>query len=277
MPSLPARITRKALRTLRRVARPDAAESPRPPAESDTFEPTPPGACGPDDVARWNTEWLRYLGREWEIQLRPHTDYPLTPELPAEAIDVVDICLAPNRPLHLYADRDALAGCTVMELGCGCGNMGKLLGRYVDTYLGVDYSTMAQAIARLVSPDNCHYVHVADEAGLAEWRGRIDTVVGRHFWIHQNRQLAKWNLEFLRPFLKPGGRLYADFFWRDPDATHGKIFTPLDPLSKAYPSATFEYDEGAVEDLVDGTGFEIQRQEISRAMQRRYVVLARSD
>ena len=54
-----------------------------------------------------------------------------------------------------------------MELGCGCGNLGKLISRYAAHYLGADYSTLALKIARLVSPLNCSYVHVADRASLS--------------------------------------------------------------------------------------------------------------
>ena len=162
-----------------------------------------------------------------------------------------------------------------MEMGCGCGNLGKLIGRYVDSYLGTDYSTLALKVARLVSPPNCAYVHVADRAGLAPFFGTIDTVISRFFWIHQNFQLAGWNLEFLARFLKPGGRLYADFYWPDPKVEQAVVFPPDHALSKAYPSATFRYTAEDVRRLIAGRPFRVLREEISPEMQRRYVVLER--
>jgi hypothetical protein len=51
-------------------------------------------------------------------------------------------------------------------MGCRCGNLGKLIARYCDTYLGVDCSQIALAIARLVSPSNCTYLHVNQHAEL---------------------------------------------------------------------------------------------------------------
>ncbi len=276
MPTL-TQLPRRVVRGLRRrwPLGTSAASTPSAAPEDDDWTPSPPSACSPADVERWNKEWLRYLGREFENQLRPHTAYVGKPPLPAQAIDVVDHEVGP-RKLHVYVEPDALEGKKVMELGCGCGHLGKLIGRYTDSYLGVDYSTLALRIAALVSPDNCHYVHVADESGLEPWLGRIDTVVARHFWIHQNFQLAGWNLEFLARFLRPGGRLYADFFWRDPNAKHFKVFPPTHALSKQWPSATFEYTEADVKKLIAGTPFSLVRQEISVPMQRRYAILVRA-
>ena len=58
------------------------------------------------------------------------------------------------------------------------------------------------------------------------------------------------------------------------------VFGPDDPLSPAYPSATFRYDRGDVARLLAGRPFRALREEISDEMQRRFVVLervARSD
>lgn len=231
--------------------------------------------CTPEAVQRWNDEWIEYLRREWPHQLAPWSDYPDTPPLPAEPRDLLGLGLGHGGPLSLYCDADALTGCRVMELGCGCGNLGKLLARYVDTYLGVDYSTLALKVARLVSPPNCTYVHVADEPGLRAHEGAIDTVVGRFFWIHQNARLAGLNLDFLARFLRPGGRLYADFYWPDPAIPQGLVLTPDAPLSPAHPSATFRYDSQDVTRLLARRPFRRVREEISSEMQRRFVVFER--
>lgn len=162
-----------------------------------------------------------------------------------------------------------------MELGCGCGNLGKQLGRYVHSYLGVDFSTMALQIARLVSPMNCVYQHVGDAGALSKHHGTIDTVVGRHFWIHQNLRLARENLRYLEPFLKPGGRIYADFFWPDPAAEHFVVLSPAGVLSKQYPSAMFKCGPEDVQALVAGSPFRVVNEVIFVPMERRYVTLER--
>jgi SAM-dependent methyltransferase len=244
-------------------------------AAGDELAVSSPEACGEREIERWNAEWIEYLKREWELQLTPHTDYPDRPPLPDSPAALLHLRLGHGWPLALYADRDALEGRRVMEMGCGCGNLGKLLGRYVESYFGTDYSTLALKVARLVSPPNCAYVHVADRAGLEPFLGTVDTVVGRYFWIHQNFQLGGWNLDFLARFLKPGGRLYADFYWPNPKAEQAVVFTPDHALSKAYPSATFRYTAEDVGRLIAGRPFRVLREEISPEMQRRYVVLER--
>ncbi len=245
------------------------------PEEDDALPVVPPLKCGEREIHRWNEEWIEYLRREWPHQLTPHSAYPLTPPLPAEARALIDLHLGYGGGLSLYCDADALAGRRVMEMGCGCGNLGKLLGRYVARYLGTDFSTLALQVARLVSPANCTYVHVADRAELEPFFGTVETVVGRYFWIHQNHELAACNLDYLARFLVPGGRLYADFYWPDPRVEQGVVFTPEQPLSRRWPSATFRYDLAAVERLVEGRPFRVLREEVVPEMQRRYVVLER--
>jgi SAM-dependent methyltransferase len=240
---------------------------------SDALEPSPPLACSEQEIQRWNAEWFEYLKGEWQRQLTPYSAYPATPPLPDSPLDLLQLRLGYGPPLEVYCDRDALAGRKVMELGCGCGNLGKLLGRYVEHYLGTDYSTLALQIARLVSPPNCSYVQVADRGSLEPFFGRIDTAVGRYFWIHQNFQLAHLNLEYLELFLKPGGRVYADFYLPNPKREQGLVFTPDHALSKAYPSVTFRYSHEDVERLVEKHPFRIVRETVSPEMQRRFIVL----
>ncbi|HEY0514875.1 MAG TPA: class I SAM-dependent methyltransferase [Thermoanaerobaculia bacterium] len=265
----------RGIRSVRGRLAPGTPTAPPLPPPGDELAASPPLECTALEIQRWNAEWFEYLRREWDRQLEPYTAYPDKPPLPESARDLIHLTLGHGPALALYADRDAIEGRRILEMGCGCGNLGKLIARYADSYLGTDYSTLALKIARLVSPPNCAYVHVADRAGLAPFFGRIDTALGRYFWIHQNFQLARWNLEFLELFLAPGGRLYADFYWPNPAAEQGIVFTPDHPLSRAYPSATFRYSREDVERLIAGRPFRILREEISPEMQRRYVVLER--
>lgn len=243
--------------------------------ESDELEASPPLECTEREIERWNAEWFEYLKVEWPYQFARYTEYPNTPPLPDSPLEVLKLTFGYAWDLNLYCDKEALAGKRVMEMGCGCGNMGKLLGRYVDSYLGTDYSTLALKVARLVSPPNCSYVHVADRAGLEPFFGTVDTVVGRFFWIHQNLKLGRWNLEFMERFLKPGGLLYADFFWPNPKVEQYVVFTPDHALSKTFPSAMFRYTSEDVKRLIEGRPLRIVREEISVEMQRRYVVFER--
>lgn len=245
---------------------------PAPRPQSDAGHTATTFATDEASTQRWNHEWLRYLGREWQQQLRPHTDYPLRPELPEDPAALYELRLADEAPpLSLYCHGSAIEGRCVMEMGCGCGNLGKLLGRYAAHYLGTDYSTLALQVGRLVSPETCSYVHVGDEQQLARHHATVDTVVGRFFWIHQNLELARQNLTFLADFLRVGGRLYADFYWPDPEQKQGKVFTPDDPLSRAYPSATFRYTDDDVKRAIDGLPYRIAETTIVPPHQRRYV------
>jgi SAM-dependent methyltransferase len=267
---------RQLLRALRGGPPPSPDASAPPGSPSDELEASPPLACTEREVERWNGEWLAYLRTEWELQLTPYTAYPGKPPLPDSPFELLKLRLGHGWPIALYCDRDALEGKQVMEMGCGCGNLGKLIARYVGSYLGTDYSTLALKIARLVSPPDCAYVHVADREALAPFFGTVDTVISRYFWIHQNLRLAGWNLEFLEMFLKPGGRLYADFYWPNPEVEQAMVFTPDHALSKSYPSATFRYSGEDVRRLLDGRPFRLLREEVSPEMQRRYVVLERA-
>jgi 2-polyprenyl-3-methyl-5-hydroxy-6-metoxy-1,4-benzoquinol methylase len=261
------------LSLLRKVLSPRPAVVP--PEGDDIREVSPPLECTQAEVDRWNDEWIDYLRREWMYQFIPHNELPETPPLPDDPMDMLRVSVRPGWELGLYCDRDALEGKAVMEMGCGCGGLAKQAARYTQTYLGTDYSTLALMVARLVSPPNCTYIHVGDKAGLSRHFGRIDTVVSRHFWIHQNMLQAGRNLDFLALFLKPGGRLYADFFWPNPAEEQFIVRSPDEPLSRKWPSAMFRYTPEDVRKLIDGRPFRVLREAISKETQRRYVVLER--
>jgi len=229
--------------------------------------------CSESDVERWNAEWFVYLQREWEMQFTPSSCWPSTPPLPTDPLELLRLRVDGSDELSVFARPEWLADRSIMELGCGCGNFGKVVSRYVRSYLGVDFSTLALAIARLVSPKNATYIHVADHPGLTSRFGTVDTVIGRHFWIHQNLELGKRTLRFLSPFLVNGGRIVADFYWPDPASTQFIVLPPSEPLSKRWPSATFAYREEDISALIDGSPFRIAEQTVHLPSQRRYVVL----
>jgi len=246
--------------------------------DDDAYEATPPFQAKERDIKRWNQEWLRYLGKGWERYLAHHREYPETPALPADPMAMLGVKCGPHSPLEIYCDRDAILGKRVMELGCGCGTLGKLLARYCALYLGVDFSTIALQIGRVVSPENCAYVQCADLPSLEPYFGTIDTVIARHFWIHQNLKMGQANLDYYARFLKPGGRAYLDFFRLDESRPEQALLVlpPTSRLSRSHPSATFQWTRAHLDSILVGAPFKVLREAVSTKIQRWYVVLERT-
>jgi SAM-dependent methyltransferase len=246
--------------------------------DDDAYEESPPFQAKLRDIRRWNQEWSRYIGKGWERYLAHHKEYPETPKLPKDPEGLIDLKLGPHSPLEIYCDRADIEGKRVLELGCGCGTLGKLLARYCSFYLGCDFSTLALQVGRLVSPSNCTYVQCADTKTLEPYFGTIDTAIGRHFWIHQNLKMGKSNLDYYARFLKKGGRAYLDFFRLDesrPDQDLW-ILPPTSRLSKSHPSATFQWQREHLEEALAGKPFKVLRDTVHTPMQRWYVVLERT-
>ena len=245
--------------------------------DDDAFEETPPFQAKQRDIQRWNKEWGRYLVKGWERYLAHHSEYPETPKLPDDPKGLIGLLLGPHSPLEIYCDREWIEGQRMMELGCGCGTLGKLLARYAKSYLGVDFSTLALQVGRIVSPSNCTYVQSADAPKLEPFFGNIDTVISRHFWIHQNLAMGQSNLDFYQRFVRKGGRVYLDFFRLDPSRMEQDLLVlpPTSRLSKSHPSATFQYEQKHLDALLAKRPFKVLREEVHKKMQRWYVVLER--
>jgi hypothetical protein len=128
-------------------------------------------------------------------------------------------------------------------------------------------------VARLVSPENCHYLHLSELAALEARFGTIDTIVGRCFWIHQNMALGGRVLRFMSPFLVPDGRTHADICWPDPEKKQGVVLSPYDELSERHASATFAYSREDADRLIEERAFCIVWESIHAVTQRRYIVL----
>lgn len=246
--------------------------------DDDAFKESSPLRAKERDTQRWNKEWLRYLGKGWERFLAHHSAYPDTPPLPDDPRAMLDVQLAADSRLEIYCDREWIEGKRLLELGCGCGMLGKQVARYVATYLGVDFSTMALQIGRLVSPGNCTYVQAADLPRLEPHFGNIDTVISRHFWIHQNLAMGHANLDFYERFVRRGGRVYLDFFRLDESRMEQDLLVlpPTSRLSRSHPSATFQYTAEHLEALMAKRPFKVLKDEVHVTMQRWYVVLERT-
>jgi hypothetical protein len=230
-----------------------------------------------EEIERWNREWLSYLHREYRQQLRPYTLYPNRPELPEDPLQMLNVSLDASATLLVYASGSAIRDKNVMEFGCGCGNLGKLVACYARTYLGLDCSPLALAVARLVSPPNAAYLHPNETEELDALSGTIDTLISRFFWIHQNLETGRRVLSIVEPLLKSGALLYFDFFWANLEEAVGSwrevwlTRSPHDSLDKE-PSAMFSYSASDVEKLLGGFPFRILGQQEHGPTQRRYVV-----
>ena len=246
--------------------------------DDDAYEETAPAQAKQRDIQRWNKEWVRYLGKGWERYLAHHSEYPETPRLPDDPKAMIGVLLGAHSPLEVYCDREWIEGKRLMELGCGCGTLGKLLARYCEAYLGVDFSPLALQVGRLVSPPNCTYVQSADTPRLEPFHGKIDTVISRHFWIHQNLKMGQANLDYYQRFVRQGGRVYLDFFRLDESRMDQDLLVlpPTSRLSRSHPSATFQYTQQHLDTLLAGRPFKVLREEVHRKMQRWYVVLERT-
>src|ERR1051326_2170975 len=246
------------------------------------MEPEPQSLLYSDaEVERWDREWLNYIYHGYRRHFTPYTAYPDRPELTENPLETIYVCVGLETKLHVYAPGSAIRDQAIMEFGCGCGLLGRLIAHYARSYLGIDCSRIALAIAPLVSPANAIYLHVNQVEELSRLYGTIDTLVSRFFWIHQNFETGRRVLRIVQPLLKSGGRLYLDFFWPNAaEAGEGpfhdvwKIYTPQDPLSE-HPSALFQYTAGDVAELFRGLPYRILHQEEHGPTQRRYVVAER--
>lgn len=229
------------------------------------------------EVERWDREWLNYLLTQYPQQLAPFHAYPDRPELTEDSVRTIDLSVGNGGALLVYAPVSAIRDKVIMEFGCGCGNLGKLIAAYARGYLGVDCSPLALAIARLVSPENATYVHVNNKEGLERFYGEVDTLVSRFFWIHQNFETGRRVLRIVEPLLKAGSRLYLDFFWPNSKEAVGFWQTAVDRVRSPQssldtePSAMFQYSAADVEELFKDTPFRVVHQLEHGPTQRRYV------
>jgi len=229
------------------------------------------------EIERWDREWLNYLLQEYPQQLRPYTTYPDRPALPEDPIQMLDVSMGAWSRMLFYASGSSIRDKNVLEFGCGCGNLGKLVACYARTYLGIDFSPLALSIARLVSPPNAVYLHPNQAEELDGFAGTVDTLVSRFFWIHQNFATGRRVLKAVEPLLKPGAVLYFDFFWPNPGEAVGfwktmdRVRSPDGPLDDE-PSAMYAYSEADVDRLLQGLPFRVLSQQEYGPNQRRYVL-----
>lgn len=230
------------------------------------------------ETRRWDREWVHYLNLHGTAgYLLDHARMtPLSESMQGLSQlgdeDMLSAQLFQEMtPLQIWAPGAELVNRTVLEIGCGPGYLGKQLGYVADAYLGLDYSQLALSIARAVSPERCTYLHLSQTRDILRYRGRIDAMVGRYFFIHQNFDNALWLLQLARLLLRPGGHVHADFYQHDPGVEQGVIFPARSPLSQEHPSCGFDYTEADVRELAERSGLTIVKMQRHLAMQRLFV------
>jgi SAM-dependent methyltransferase len=236
-----------------------------------------------DQVSRWDKEWMLYFATEPAgAHVLPYEHYRLNTnaaelvQLSSEA--VFNLTLATNDtnqqwnvPLHVWAPGQDLVNRSILEIGCGCGFLGKQIGLVAKSYLGFDYSRIAVAIARGVSPTNCLFFHLSDRKAIEERAGSMDSMVSREFFIHQNYDNAKWLLKLGCFLLKPSALIRADFYWPDQSVRQGIVHPAKHPLDPKYASCAFAYTDEDLTEIAKETEVEILEIEIYKPYQRKFV------
>jgi len=233
-------------------------------------------------IARWDREWLAYLGTENPgPHIIPAKDLVRTGTLEAkDAYGVYhsEIATHPSFdlpcPLHTWVPASEVTGKDVAEIGCGTGLLGRHLSFEVRHYLGVDVSRLALAIARGCAADNCTYLHRNDTVDLERFKGTRDSIVTREFFIHQTFDDACDVLELAGFLLKPGGKVFADFFLHGPTVSpEAIVHSARTQRDHNFASAGFRYSEQDIADLADQNSYRVGRQWVMPDLNRRFVIL----
>jgi len=170
-----------------------------------------------------------------------------------------------------------IVGKRVLELGCGPGAFGKAAAKVAAHYVGIDYSPLALHVARIVSPANTTYLHISQINEIEKLQSSIDTIVGRHFFIHQNAANVRWILELYRFLLKDRGKAVLDF-WLHPLGSEIKgaiVRDGLGALSEDKASCVYYFAPETIKELTEEAGFIIDNETEVPEVDRRFVTITK--
>lgn len=162
------------------------------------------------DEEEWDKLWIHYFQHAEEPHLAPQAELQLS-TLPDTREEFID------SPLFINCTAEDIIDKAVAEIGCGCGLLAKYIAHFTRYYVGIDWSRLALQVAGRTCPDRCFWLHVTDREKIESLTGEINTVLLRNFMIHQNFEHAQRVLQLCQFLLKPGGKVFADFWLDDPD------------------------------------------------------------
>lgn len=231
-------------------------------------------------VNRWDREWLIYLNTEdpGPHLVKARTLLPAVASIAGKSrrevfySSLTTLNGVPQPVIRIWADGDWLVGRSVIEFGCGTGFVGKNLGHLVEKFLGVDVSDLAIAISNSGKHHNTQFVQISDLVEMKDHLGAYDTWVAREFFIHQNFNMARETLLRGLPFLKPGGRICADFYEPNYKIEQGVLHPAKAPLNAQYASCGYFFAEQEIMELAREVGVSVDEQTIDLTEQRRFVV-----
>jgi 2-polyprenyl-3-methyl-5-hydroxy-6-metoxy-1,4-benzoquinol methylase len=234
-------------------------------------------------VDKWDKEWMLYLSTEAKA---PHLVRSTSLEVVADLSgmgrrEVFGTMLtrfktgAPNATLRIWARGEEIVGRSVAEIGCGAGFLGKQLGLICRSYLGLDVSQIAIAVARGNSPVTCTYLHLSEREEIFAEFGKYDTVVGREFFIHQNFDNAVWVTALAAHLMKRGGVLVADFYLPNYAVRQGVLHKARSPLDPQYASCAFIFSNDEIREVAASAGLVVQSIEDDVSDQRKFVVFTK--
>lgn len=233
-----------------------------------------------EDVRRWDQEWCRYIckyepSRYFTNLSDPgHKSHQRAKEIPHLNREQMYDYKGPMSQLRLWIDGADLAKKTVLEFGCGPSQLGRDLATVVDKYIGLDYSELALHIADVCTPENCFFISLRDKKSISFLRSIVDTIVCRHFFIHQNYENARWLLNLAKFLLKEGGIIVPDFYWPASEEKHRDLISRdavmrADAQLQNFPSTMFHFSEEQIQELARQHGFRIEAVKICEKFGRR--------
>lgn len=153
----------------------------------------------------------------------------------------------------------------LLEVGCGIGRLARHLAPWVEEYHGADISPAMclRAAHRLWGVRNAFF-HELPEPGLGVFPGQsFDAVMFQHVLIHLDPPDAEHYLAEAYRVLRPGGKLYAQFYNRRHPQGFDETVHAVDQRlrdGRAQRGRVFCHTSHEVRAIVAQAGFEIDRE-----------------
>lgn len=233
--------------------------------------------------ARWDNEWLEYFRLTYAPAYfrRYSLDFPpgdpvakRMVEAPGEGL--FNCVIAPElNALSIHCTKEDIVGKKIVEIGCGPGYLAKQVGLVAEQYLGLDHSELALSVARLVAPDTCVFHNLSEQDQYVKYRGMMDAMIGRFFFIHLNYDSARWVMLLGTELLKSGGRIFADFYRANEAVEQGVVHPARATLDPNYPSCCFQWSDSDIASIAVELGLKVLSSTRSLTHQRQFVTFSK--